>query len=167
MVIDFEKETGGVLLICSKKGLQKFYADKKFDYSFPEGILPLINLGIIAALVTESTEEVKGKIIDEAMNEYKGYRLVGEQNLFVEEDDELFVLAHSEFTQICDWHKGNIDDFKFWSEQISLKNLKAGWAIVFTHAKYRKNSYFMRTITQLIYTNQRFPYGEISEVARF
>ena len=70
MLIDFDKETEGVLVICSKIGLMNFFADKEFDYSFPEGILPLVNRGIVVALVTESCDEVKGKIMDEAMNEY-------------------------------------------------------------------------------------------------
>lgn len=167
MVIDFEKETEGVLVLCSKIGLQKYFADKEFDYTFPEGILPLVNLGIVVALVTESGDEVKGKVIDEAMNEYKGYRLLGQQNLFIEEEDELYVLSHSEFTQICSNNKGAIDSFSFWNDKIMVKGIRAGWAIVFTHVKMRKNSSFMRTITQLIYTKQPFPYGEIDDIPAF
>jgi hypothetical protein len=162
MVIKFEKETEGVLLICSKKGLKKYFADKEFDYNFPEGILPLINNGSVIALTTESSDEIKGEFIDIAMNEYKGYQLAGEQNLYIDEEDEIYVLSHAEFTQICDNHKGDIDAFDFWNEKIVFKNLRPGWAIVFTHYKMRKNSIYLKTITQLVYTNNRFPYGEIS-----
>lgn len=167
MIIEFEKETDGVLIICSKIGLKKFYSDKEFDYDFPDGILPLINLGIIIALVTESSEEIKGKVFDGAMDDYKGYNLVGEQNLFIEEDDELFVLSHSEFTQICSNHKGDIEKFSFWNEQIFIKDLRAGWAMVFTQAKKRKNSSFLQTITQLIYTKNQFPFNEFYNVPKF
>ena len=164
MIIKFEKETEGVLLVCSKKGLKSYFLDKEFEYNFPEGILPLINSGIVVALTTESSEEVKGELIDIGMNDYKGYKLAGEQNLHIEQDDELHVLSHSEFTQICSNNKGDIGTFKFWNEKIVIKDLRQGWAIVFTHYKMRKNSMYLKTIIQLVYTKNKFPYEEITAI---
>jgi hypothetical protein len=92
------------LLICSKKGLKKYFADNIFSYNYPDGILPLINNGSVIALTTESSEDVKGEVMDISMNDFKGYRLYGEQNFFIEEEDEVYVLSHSEFTQICSNH---------------------------------------------------------------
>ncbi len=166
MVFKFEKETSGVLLLCSKKGLKKYFADKEFNYNFPEGILPLVNAGIVVALVTESSEEVKGECVTIAMNDYKGYKLVGEQNFYVEDDDEVYILSHGEFTRICANDKGDIDAARFWNEKIIVKDLRAGWAIVFTHCKTRKNSMFLRTIVQFIYVKDRFPRAEISSIPR-
>ena len=64
-------------------------------------------------------------------------------------------------------HNGDIEKFLFWNEQIFIKDLRAGWAMVFTHAKKRKNSSFMQTITQLIYTNNRFPNNDFYDVPAF
>ncbi len=167
MVIKFEKETEGVLFACSKKGLKKYFIDKEFDYNFPDGILPLINKGLVIALTTESSEEIKGELIDIAMNDYKGYKLAGEQNFYIEEADEIYILSHSEFTQICHNHQGDIDAFDFWNEKIVISNLRPGWAIVFTHCKMRKNSMYLRTIIQLVYMKQAMPYPEIERIPAF
>lgn len=164
MVISFEKETEGVLLVCSKKGLKKYVAGTEFNYQFPEGILPLVNNGSVIALTTESSDEVKGEVIDIAMNDYKGYKLIGEQNLYIDADDEVYVLSHSEFTEICSNHQGDIDAFSFWNEKIVLNDLRPGWAIVFTHCKLRKNNICLSIIIQLVYTNNRFPYEEITAI---
>ena len=83
-------------------------------------------------------------------NLYKGYKLVWEQNFYIDEADEIYVLSHSEFTQICDNHQGDIDAFDFWDEKTVISNLRQGWAIAFTHYKMRKSSMYLRTITQLI-----------------
>lgn len=163
----FEKDTSGVLLVCSKKGLKKYFSNNTFSYSYPEGILPLINNGSVIALTTESSEDIKGELIDISMNDYKGYKLYGEQNFFIEEDDEIYILSHSEFTQICSNHSGDIDAFNFWDKKIMVDNLRSGWAIAFTHCKMRSDSMYLRTIIQLIYTKDRFPYSEVSSIPRF
>lgn len=163
----FEKDTSGVLLICSKIGLKKYFSNNTFDYNYPDGIIPLINNGSVIALTTESSEDIKGELIDFSMNDYKGYRLYGEQNFFIEKEDEIYVLSHSEFTQICSNHHGDIDAFSFWDKKIMVDNLRAGWAIAFTHCKMRSDSMYLRTIIQLIYTKDRFPYPEVSTIPRF
>lgn len=163
----FEKDTSGVLLVCSKKGLKKYFVDNIFSYNYPDGILPLINNGSVIALTTESSEDVKGEVMDISMNDFKGYRLYGEQNFFIEEEDEIYILSHSEFTQICSNHSGDIDAFSFWNEKIMINNLRAGWAIAFTHCKMRSNSIYLRAIIQLIYTKDRFPYPETSSIPTF
>jgi hypothetical protein len=136
MIIPFEKETSGVLLLCSKKGLQKYFSDKEFNYDFPEGILPLINQGIILAVVTESGEDVIGEVrIMDAMQGHQDYLTSVRNKLLVDQDDEIFLLSHSEFTQICSNNKGDIDAFKFWEEKISIADAKEGWYDVTTYYK--------------------------------
>ncbi len=136
MIISFEKETSGVLLLCSKKGLQKYYADNEFNYDFPEGILPLINEGIILAVVTESGEDVVGQVrISESLNDDHDYLPTIENKFILDADDEIFLLSHAEFTQICDSHKGDITAFSFWDEKISIDNVKEGWYSVRTYYK--------------------------------
>jgi hypothetical protein len=136
MIISFEKETSGVLLLCSKKGLQKYYADKEFNYDFPEGILPLINEGIILAVVTESGEDVVGQVrISESLNGDHEYLPTIDNKFFLDVDDEIFLLSHAEFTQICDSHRGDIAAFSFWDEKISIKNAQQGWYSVRTYYK--------------------------------
>lgn len=163
----FEKDTSGVLLVCSKKGLKKYFSNNTFNYDYPEGILPLINNGSVVALTTESSEDIKGELIDTSMNDYKGYKLYGEQNFFIEEDDEIYILSHSEFTQICSNHSGDINAFSFCDEKIIVEDLRSGWAIAFTHCKMRSDSMYLRTIIQLVYTKDRFPYPELSTIPRF
>lgn len=163
----FEKDTNGVLLICSKKGLKKYFSKNTFNYNYPDGILPLINNGSVIALTTESSEDIKGVLIDLSMNEYKGYKLYGEQNFFIEEEDEIYVLSHSEFTQICSNHHGDINAFNFWDKKIVADNLRSGWATAFIHCKMRSDSMYLRTIIQLIYAKDRFPYPETSSIPRF
>lgn len=54
-----------------------------------------------------------------------------------------------------------------WNEQIFIKDLRAGCAMVITHAKKRKNNSFVQTITQLIYTKNQVPYNEFYNVSAF
>jgi hypothetical protein len=124
----FEKETDGVLLLCSKRGLKKYFSDKEFNYDFPEGILPLLNSGIALAVITESGEDVTGELrIMEGMNDKIGYEIACENKFYVEDDDEIFILSHSEFTQVCSNNKGDLDTFEFWNEKIIKSDLTAGW----------------------------------------
>jgi hypothetical protein len=138
MTFKFEKDSAGVLLLCSKKGLKNYFSDKEFDYDFPEGILPLQDAGIIVGVVTESGEEVAGKICDYDPADFQDlseYPMYSPQKLYLAEADELLVLAHSEFTQICSNHQGDADVFKFWNEKISYEQLPKGWYLLTTYAK--------------------------------
>lgn len=166
MVIQFEKETDGVLLLCSKKGLKKYYEKHEFNYDFPEGIIPLVNLGIVAAIVTESGDDVTGEVlVMEGMNDKENYNLSSENKLFIEPEDDLFVLSHSEFTQICDQHQGDIDRFEFWNEKIMLSNPGSGWAFLFIHTKVSDTIPYIDIIFQLTFSAIEPPYEEANSIS--
>jgi hypothetical protein len=152
MTFKFEKDSAGVLLLCSKKGLKNYFSDKEFDYDFPEGILPLLNAGIVAAVVTESGEEVAVQIGDfdlASVQNIADYQQAPLQKLYFAEADELLVLAHSEFTQICSNHQGNTDIFKFWEEKISLPNPPAGWYLLKSAAKICDEPPYLELVFQI------------------
>lgn len=161
MILPFEKDTDGVLLLCSKKGLEKYYRERDFNYDFPDGILPLVNLGIIAAIITESGEDVAGEIrIMEGMNDKENYTLSSENKFFIDLEDELFLLSHSEFTQICASTKGDIDNFAFWNEKVSISNLRSGWAFLFIHTKSSDEMPYLDIIFDLTFSNIEPPYAD-------
>ncbi|KFF01845.1 hypothetical protein [Chryseobacterium luteum] len=161
MILKFEKDTDGVLLLCSKKGLEKYYRERDFNYDFPEGIIPLINQGIVAAIVTESGEDVVGEIrIMEGMNNKENYNISSENKFFIELEDELFLLSHSEFTQICYTKKGDIDNFEFWDEKVSISNLRNGWAFLLIHTKASDEVPYLDIIFQLTFSNIEPPYED-------
>ncbi len=165
MKVDFEIDTDGVLLLCSKKGLKNYFQTVTFDYQFPDGILPLVNKGIVAAIVTESGEEVTGEVrVMEGMNDKPKHQLSGEGKFYIEEDDELFVLSHGEFTQICDTFKGDIDRYEFRSEKISLAGLRKGWAFMFIHTKVTSKMPYIDVIFQLTYVNIEPPFADLKDV---
>jgi hypothetical protein len=165
MILQFEKETDGVLLLCSKKGLEKFFREREFNYDFPEGILPLVNQGIVAAIITESGEEVVGEIrIMEGMNDKENYTVSSENKFFLESEDELFLLSHSEFTQICDSKKGDIDKFDFWNEKVSISNLRNGWAFLFIHTKISDEMPYLDIIFDLTFSNIEPPYEDTNVI---
>lgn len=166
MVLQFEKETDGVLLLCSKKGLKKYYKEREFNYDFPEGILPLVNQGIVAAIVTESGDDVTGEIIIMGgMNDKENYTLSSENKLFIEPEDDLFILSHSEFTQICNNHQGDIDDFDFWNEKIMISNLRSGWAFLFMHTKVSDEIPYIDIVFQLTFSNIEPPYEDANSIS--
>lgn len=166
MVVQFEKETDGALLLCSKKGLKKYYEKREFNYDFPEGIIPLVNQGIIAAIVTESGDDVTGEIlVMEGMNDKKNYTLSSENKLFIEPEDDLFVLSHSEFTQICDQYQGDIDRFDFWNEKIMISNLRSGWAFLFIHTKVSDEIPYIDIVFQLTFSTIEPPYENVNTIS--
>lgn len=165
MIKQFEKETGGVLFLCSKKGLKKYFQDNEFNRNFPDGILPLINKGIGLAITTESGEDVTGEVmIMESMNDKKKYKLACENKFFVEEDDEIFILAHNEFTHLCSVNKGDIDSFNFWDEKISVDGLRAGWYFAFVHYKISKKMPYLDIIFQLTYSAIEPPHEDVLHI---
>lgn len=158
MKLTFEKDTAGVLLFCSKVGLKNYFATREFDYSFPDGILPLIEAGIVAAVVTESGEDITGEIrIMEGINDKPDYELATGTKFKIAENDEILVLSHSEFTSLCADKKGDVDNFEFWGEKIALSGLKTGWAFAFIHYKAFDELPYLDIIFQLAYANEEPP----------
>lgn len=156
MQFNFEKQTDGVWLLCSKEGLKNYFLDKDFNYDFPEGVLPLVDLGIAIAIVTETCEEVQGQIINTAA-EAESYDLISEQNFYVAPADEVYILSHAEFTLICDNYKGDIDGFEFWNPKIIVPDLAAGWhkAAIFAKVIDNDEDLFLQFIVSLIHRDSQ------------
>jgi hypothetical protein len=142
MIVNFELCTEGVLTILSKVGLKKYFENEEFNYDYPEGILPIINKGSLIALTTESGEEVRLIITTNGMNEFEGYEEIGDQKLFVHTKDELYILNHAEFTQICDWQKGDIDKYEFYNKKKIVAGLDMGWYMVMLFGKESESENF-------------------------
>ncbi|GAA4275578.1 hypothetical protein [Aquimarina mytili] len=129
MIKKFETETEGVLVLVSKKGLQNYYEKNDFDYSYPEGILSLVNTGIVLPITTESTDLINVNIRFEEGGDIDGIQF-GQCKLFLEEEDTLQILNHADFTMICDYNKGDIDKYEFYYDQQFVNDLKKGWYLV-------------------------------------
>ena len=93
--------TEGALVLASAKRLAKEYAEKEFDYDFPEGLSALLQQHSIIALTTQMGDDLIVDFVDEfdptatVDNEIQ-------QWIELEEDDLLLVLHHGTFTSICD-----------------------------------------------------------------
>lgn len=106
--------TEGVFIMTSSKGLAQYYADKNFDYAYPEGLFDLIRAGIATVITTESGDELNVLITDEPTIELDGFESIGTYPFQVLTEDAVFFLNHAEFTQICDNNRGDIQTFDFW-----------------------------------------------------
>jgi len=109
-------DTEGVLILASANALKAYYSSNEFIYEFPQGIFPLIQVNGVFALITEERVEkltiTEGNKIEIASskNEWQGNDTA--YTISIQEEDELLLLAHSAFTQICSWHQG---DYKLFS----------------------------------------------------
>ncbi len=101
----------GVLVLASAKGLSKEYKEKEFDYDFPKGISTLLNEHILIALTTSEGDDLlidfKNELdsnapFDKEINQY----------IQLEEQDDLLILSHAAFTQLCD-AKGDYKKYKW------------------------------------------------------
>jgi hypothetical protein len=112
--------TEGVLILANVSRLGSFFADKEFDYSYPEGLAELVQSGVIHIITTEETVEnlnftdhVQGiDLNDWALHPSHNYLQVGE-------GDEIRVVAHGTFTRTCSQAKGNFLDYMAGSFRIS------------------------------------------------
>lgn len=91
----------GVLILASAKGLANEYVDKEFDYDFPNGISKLLNEHIIIALTTSDGDNL---IVDfkKELDLNDSFEKEINQYIKLEKQDDLLILSHAEFTQICD-----------------------------------------------------------------
>jgi hypothetical protein len=168
MIRRFELDTGGVLLVVSKNRLKSAFAETPFDYNFPEGMLALINSGGLLAVVTESGEDVKGRLLLDAPAENStGFELLATQKFHLTADDELLILSHYQFTQIADWHKGDANAYTFRNKKIGLSKVKNAWYTAKIYAKQPKNSCFLHFIIEMTSQTEEPAFAEITEPARF
>lgn len=126
MKTTFEVSTEGVLILSTQNALKTYFSDKEFDYRYPEGLMSLINLGIASIIATDSGDELKVVVTDEAIPADDSFKRVGQYHLRVGEGDSIYVLSHAAFTQICDWHKGDIAAYNFFEEPQQTSELRAG-----------------------------------------
>jgi hypothetical protein len=134
MKIDF-LNTEGVLLIASTNALKRYYADKAFDYDFPEGLYDLIRQGKLFAVITqESISELSIHFENASEEDLEGYIFLNDHNYFEAEDnDTVLIPDHAYFTQLCDWEKGNFEVFD--AELPPVLNIPKGTYKILTYHK--------------------------------
>jgi hypothetical protein len=101
----------GVFVLASAKGLAKEYINKEFDYDFPNGISKLLNEHIIIALTTSDGDNL---IVDfkKELDSNESFEKEINQYIKLDEQDDLLILSHAEFTQICD-ENGDYKEYKW------------------------------------------------------
>jgi hypothetical protein len=143
MLRKFELDTSGVLLVVAKSALKAAFATTPFNYDFPEG------------LIDASTENTAG------------FTLLATQKFYAAADDEIVVLSHSEFTQIADWHKGDMDAYAFRDKKIALSKPENAWYIAKIYSKQPKNSYFLHFIVEMTSETTEPAMENSDDVVRF
>jgi hypothetical protein len=93
--------TEGLLVFASAQGLLKTYQHTKFDYDFPDGISGLLNEQIAIALLTSSGNNIIIEFAHESLTPSSNIQKEINQYLRLDPNDELLILTHAEFTQIC------------------------------------------------------------------
>ncbi|MFK8054867.1 MAG: hypothetical protein AB8F78_02005 [Saprospiraceae bacterium] len=98
----------GVLIFASSKRLKKYYAENDFNYEFPSGIIELLKQNIIIAI--ECLDYCFTTIIETEKFTAISSDLVN--HIEFEEDDELLILNHSQFSMICNYNNGDYSNPK-------------------------------------------------------
>jgi hypothetical protein len=123
--------TEGVLILASAEALKTYFSNNEFDYTFPKGILPLVLDKKVFAMVTEETVD-KLTIYDEraeveqCLSSGKWEDLKVKFYLTIESNDKLLLLSHADFTQICDWHKGEYTQHRLFDKKWILNGVSTG-----------------------------------------
>lgn len=103
-------DTEGVLIIVNTTKCKAYYADRAFNYSYPSGLSELILKGIIHIITTEETVENLNFVFDEAEIDLNRWEYNESYNyLDVSVNDEIRLVNHATFTQMCDSHKGDLN----------------------------------------------------------
>ncbi|AZA49379.1 hypothetical protein EG346_14865 [Chryseobacterium carnipullorum] len=102
--------TEGVLMMVNISKCKQYYADQAFNYDYPEGLADLITKGIVHIITTdEGIETIIWEFDPSRINldewEYKG----SYNYLDVAEGDEVRLVSHADFTQMCDHHNGDLE----------------------------------------------------------
>jgi hypothetical protein len=100
--------TEGVLILGSARKLAEEYKDKEFDYDFPNGLSELLNKNIIIAVTTSDGDNIVLNVNEIGKKLDGNFNQTVIQCLNISKDDNVLILSHAEFTQICS--KGG--DFK-------------------------------------------------------
>jgi hypothetical protein len=121
-------DTEGLLILASANALKAYYSSNEFIYEFPQGVFPLIQVNGVFALITEERVEkltiTEGNQIEIPLSKEKWQGNDKAYTISIQEEDELLLLDHSAFTQICSWHQG---DYKLFSlYKINKWKIEAG-----------------------------------------
>lgn len=105
--------TEGVLVLASSKGLIEEYQNKDFNYDFPEGLNNLLDEHKIIALTTEKGDDLLIDIKQNVDLPTTNFDNEINQCLSFQPKDELLILSHANFTQICRFNKGNYKHYRW------------------------------------------------------
>ncbi|MDM1549563.1 hypothetical protein HX096_17070, partial [Empedobacter falsenii] len=109
--------TEGVLIIANITKCKEYYSDKEFDYRYAEGLSDLLIKGIIHIITTEEDVEEINFIFDNEEFDFNEVDRRGKKweysesynYLNVEDKDEIRLISHADFTQMCHNHKGDLE----------------------------------------------------------
>ncbi|MCX8523216.1 hypothetical protein OF897_04670 [Chryseobacterium formosus] len=103
-------DTEGVLIIANTTKCKKYFAEHEFNYSYPKGLFDLIAKGIIHIITTEETVENLNFVFDEASIDLNRWEYNESYNyLDISIADEIRLIDHATFTQMCDSYNGDLD----------------------------------------------------------
>jgi hypothetical protein len=91
----------GVLILASAKKLAEEYADKFFNYDFPDGLSKLLGENSIVALTTSDGDDIVLEVLTKKEKLIGDFDKVITQWIELKSGDQLLILTHGEFTQIC------------------------------------------------------------------
>jgi hypothetical protein len=129
--------TEGVLIMVSANEMRKYYQNREFDDQFPDGLADLIKESHLFAVVTDESIEELEIIFENEDYSLDDYILMGENNyLKVQKHDKIFLTDHASFTEVCDWHHGDYQAYRF-PQVLSEIKIKSG----FYRIKVYKNPY--------------------------
>lgn len=102
--------TEGVLIIANITKCKEYYSDKPFDYNYPSGLAALLAKGIIHIVTTDEDVEQIDFTFDPEEIDLNSWKYHDSYNyLRVETNDEIRLISHASFTQMCDQHKGDFE----------------------------------------------------------
>lgn len=105
-------DTEGVLMLVNTSKCKQYYADKEFEYSYPEGLSELIKQGIIHIITTTETVENLNFVFDKAEIDLNKWAYKESYNyLDVENGEPIQLISHAAFTQMCSSYKGDLDAY--------------------------------------------------------
>ena len=89
------------MVLASARKLAEEYADKSFNYDFPDGLFKLLDENSIVALTTSEGDNVVLEILPMEQKLVGEFDKVITQWIELKSDDLLLILTHAEFTEIC------------------------------------------------------------------
>lgn len=102
--------TEGVLIIANTNKCKEYYSDKEFNYDYPEGLANLLQKGIIHIITTDEDVEQIDFTFDKEEIDLGTWKYHDSYNyLSVGSGDEIRLISHAAFTQMCHNHKGDLD----------------------------------------------------------